>query len=93
MLVTSIFSFSRNVFYPSQKEFLYFKLHLFFLFENPFDLDQSKKNLLDQSKNLSFDKELTRYSGVFESLIITKTDFVSFIGIGLSYMLETIDNA
>ena len=29
MLVTSIFSFSRNVFYPSQKEISVFKVHLF----------------------------------------------------------------
>ena len=48
MLVTSISSLSHNVFYPSQEEFL-FLIYLYFVV-NAFNLDQSK--------NLSFDKEL-----------------------------------
>ena len=42
MLVTSIFSFSHNVFYPSQKEFLLESWVFFLLSANAFYLDQPK---------------------------------------------------
>ena len=44
MLVTSIFSFSHNVFYPSKKEFLFLTFNL--LSANAFKLDQSQNLLL-----------------------------------------------
>ena len=47
MLVTSIFSFSRNVFYPSQKEFLCLS-HIY--------LSSAKASNLDKSKILLFGK-------------------------------------
>ena len=52
MLVTSIFSFSHNIFYPSQFQFQFLS-HIFFFFSsaNAFNLDQSKY--------LLFGKELT----------------------------------
>ena len=56
MLLTSIFSFSHNVFYPFQKKFPFF-CHIYFvilLSANAFNLDQPKI--------LSFGKELTLYS-------------------------------
>ena len=40
MLVTSIFSFSHNIFYNSQNKFYFF--NLFFLSANASNLDQSK---------------------------------------------------
>ena len=49
MLVTSIFSFSLNVFYPFQKKF-YFSVTFILLSLNAFNLDQFKI--------LSFGKEL-----------------------------------
>ena len=49
MLVTSIFSFSQNVFYPSQNKF-HFSVTFFFSSANAFNLDQSKI--------LSFGKEI-----------------------------------
>ena len=48
MLVTSIFSFSQNVFYPSLNKFQFFHSH-FFSSANAFNLDQFKV--------LSFGKE------------------------------------
>ena len=51
MLVTSIFSFSHNVFYPFQNEFHFFS-HIFFVVCKSFNLDQSKI--------LSFGKELNQ---------------------------------
>ena len=50
MLVTSIFSFSRNVFYRSQNKF-----------QVTFDLSSANAFNLDKSKILSFGKELTKY--------------------------------
>ena len=50
MLVTSIFSFSHNVFYPSKTNFN---------FSATFNLSSANAFNLDQSKNLSFGKELT----------------------------------
>ena len=49
MLLTSIFTFSHNVFYPSQKEFLLLSMYIL-LSANAFNLDHSK--------SLSFSKEL-----------------------------------
>ena len=49
MLVTSIFSFSNNVFYPSQNKFQ---------FSAKFNLSSANAFNLDQSKNLSLGKEL-----------------------------------
>ena len=49
MLVTSIFSFSHNVFYPSQNNFKF--SFMFILFSGQFFN-------LDQAKNMSFGKEL-----------------------------------
>ena len=54
MLETSIFSFSRNVFYPSQKECPYFLITFIVLSANAFNLNQSKK--------LLFGKELINRS-------------------------------
>ena len=42
MLVTSIFSFSHHVFYPYQIKFQFFKYIYFVMYENAFNLDQSK---------------------------------------------------
>ena len=50
MLVTSIFCFSHNVFYPSQKEFLFWS-YIYLVICKYFQLDQSE--------NLSFGKELS----------------------------------
>ena len=41
MLVTSIFSFSQNVFYPSQNKFQFFN-HIYFVVCKCFQFDQSK---------------------------------------------------
>ena len=49
MLVTNIFSFSHNLFYPSQNKFQ-------FLAE--FNLSSANAFNLEQSKNLSFGKDL-----------------------------------
>ena len=55
MLVTSIFSFSHNVFYPSQNKFQFFS-HIYLSSANAFSLNQSKI--------LSFGKELIVFSVV-----------------------------
>ena len=48
MLVTSIFSFSHNVFYPSKTKIKIFHLLLFLSSANALNLDQSKMLSFDQ---------------------------------------------
>ena len=55
MLVTSIFSFSHNVSYPSQNKFQ---------ISAKFDLLSANASNLDQSKYFSFGKELTLYDTI-----------------------------
>ena len=58
MLVTSIFSFSRNIF----RNKIHFFNHFILMFANPF--------ILDQSKNLLFGKEVKRGINVMDISIL-----------------------
>ena len=70
MLVTSTFSFSRNVFYPSQMKFQFFG-HIFLSSANALNLDQSKKicrRVMGQEKK-NTDYKLCLFSQYFLYLI------------------------
>ena len=69
MLVNSIFSFTQNVFYPSQKTN--------FNFSVTFILTSANALNLDKSKNLSFGKELEKgcavVDEVFTNIVLSLT--------------------
>ena len=82
MLVTSIFSFSHNNFYPFQREFLYLSYI--------FNLSSASAFNLDQSKILSFGKELIYSVDESATLNLTRT-LLEFLVFKLFYWQKLLE--